>query len=142
MVQRKDVPPLADYFKDVKDPRIDRKKLYPLIEVILIALLAVMSGEDMEDYGNAKRSWLKRFIALEKGIPGHDVFRRVFCRLIPQEIERRFMAWVHDLKLDREREVIAADGKTMRGSVDTQGGIKAARLGDGGPDGAGPSENG
>jgi hypothetical protein len=38
MVQTKNVPPLAEYFKSVKDPRIDRKKLYPLIEVILIAL--------------------------------------------------------------------------------------------------------
>jgi hypothetical protein len=63
MVQRKNMPPLADYFKDVKDPRIDRKKRYPLIEGILIALLAVMSGaegwEDREDSGNAKRSWLR-----------------------------------------------------------------------------------
>jgi hypothetical protein len=56
MVQRKEVPPLAGYFKCMRNPRIDRKKLYPLIEVILIALLAVMSGaegrEDMEDYGH------------------------------------------------------------------------------------------
>ena len=53
MVTRTQIPPLAEYFKDVEDPRIERKKLYPLTEVILIALLAVMSGgegwEDMED---------------------------------------------------------------------------------------------
>jgi predicted transposase YbfD/YdcC len=132
MVQRKNVPPLAEYFKDVKDPRIDRKKLYPLIEVILIALPAVMSGaegwEDREDYGNAKLSWLKRFIPLANGIPGHDVFRRVFCRLIPQETGRRFMAWASGLKMDIGREVIAAGGKTMRGSVSEQAGIKAAHV--------------
>jgi predicted transposase YbfD/YdcC len=132
MVQRKKVPPLAEYFKDVEDPRIDRKKLYPLIEVILIALLALMSGaegwEDMQDYGNAKLWWLKRFLPLENGIPGHDVFRRVFCRLIPQQIERCFMAWVHELKMDIKREVIAVDGKTMRGSVGKQAGIKAAHM--------------
>jgi hypothetical protein len=81
-----------------------------------------------EDYGHAKQSWLKRFIALANGIPGHNVFRRVFCRLIPQEIGRCFMAWMHYLKMDIDREVIAVDGKTMKGSVDKQGGIKAAYL--------------
>ena len=50
------MPPPADYFKGVKDPRIDRKKLYPLIEIILVALLAVMSGaEGWEDYGHVKQ---------------------------------------------------------------------------------------
>ena len=58
----REVCPLTEYFKDIEDPRIDRKKLYPLVEVIAIALLAVMSGaevwEDMEEYGLAKKSWL------------------------------------------------------------------------------------
>ena len=130
MVIRKQIPPLADYFKDVEDPRIERKKLYPLIEVILIALLAIMSGgegwEDMEDYGHAKEAWLRRFVPLVNGIPGHDVFRRVFCRLNPDQISRCFMAWVHDMRIDIDREVIAIDGKTMKGSLNRQGGIKAA----------------
>lgn len=103
--------------------------MYPLIEVILIALRAIMSGaEAWEDYGHAQQSWLQRCIPLAKGIPRHDVFRRVFCRLIPQDIERCFMTWVQDMKRARGREVIAVEGKTMRGSADKQGGIKGAHL--------------
>ena len=130
MVISKQIPPPADYFKDVEDPRIERKKLYPPIAVILMALLAVMSGgegrEDKEDYGHAKEAWLRRFVPPVNGIPGHDVFRRVCSRLNPDRIPHCFMAWVHDMKIAIDREVRAIDGKTMKGSVDRQGGIKAA----------------
>ncbi|MDR2245402.1 MAG: ISAs1 family transposase, partial [Treponema sp.] len=92
------VPPIIDFFNDIKDPRIDRKKCYPLIEVIVITLLAVMAfakgWEDIELYGKAKKAWLKQFLPLEHGIPKHDVYRRVFNRLNPRDIERCFMAWV------------------------------------------------
>ncbi|MDR2096146.1 MAG: transposase family protein [Treponema sp.] len=85
--------PLTEYFKGVKDTRVERKKLYPLIEVIVIVLLTIMNGgegwEDMEDYGTAKETWLRRFLPLVHGIPGHDVFRRVFVRLIPQNLGSR-----------------------------------------------------
>jgi predicted transposase YbfD/YdcC len=117
------VPPLLDYFKDIKDPRIERNKAYPLIEVIVITILAVMAfaegWEDIETYGLAKQAWLKKFLPLVNGIPKHDVYRRVFCRLHPAAIEQCFMAWVRDIKQDIDREVIAFDGKTVRGSFNS-----------------------
>jgi hypothetical protein len=73
------VPPLIDFFKDIKDPRVERNKDYPLLEVIVITLLAIMAfaegWEDIETYGNAKEGWLRKFLPLEHGIPKHDVYR-------------------------------------------------------------------
>jgi hypothetical protein len=103
------VPPIIDFFSDIKDPRIDRKKCHPLIEVIVIALLAVMAfakgWEDIELYGKAKKAWLKQSLPLKHGIPKHDVYRRVFNRLNPRDIERCFMAWVRAIQQEKEREV-------------------------------------
>jgi hypothetical protein len=60
------IPPIIDFFNDIKDPRIERKKCYPLIEVIVITLLAVMAfakgWEDIELYGKTKEAWLKQFL--------------------------------------------------------------------------------
>ncbi|MDR1099814.1 MAG: ISAs1 family transposase, partial [Treponema sp.] len=126
------IPPIIGFFNNIKDPRIERKKCYPLIEVIVITLLAVMAfakgWEDIELYGKTKETWLKQFLPLKNGIPQHDVFRRVFNRLDPREIERCFMAWVRAIKQDKEREVIAVDGKTVRGSFNTRQGSKAIHL--------------
>jgi predicted transposase YbfD/YdcC len=131
-METKKIRPLADYFKAVEDPRIDRKKLYPLNEVLVITLLAFMSRaegwEDIEDYGKAKEGWLRKFLKLENGIPCHDVYRRVFVRLKPEQIEGCFMAWVADMKIPVNREVIAIDGKTIRGSADRFAGLKAAHM--------------
>jgi predicted transposase YbfD/YdcC len=118
------VPPLMDYFKDIKDPRIERNKAYPLIEVIVITILAVMAfaegWEDIETYGLAKQAWLKKFLPLRNGIPKHDVYRRVFNRLQPRAVEQCFMVWVRDIKQNITREIIAIDGKTVRGSFNSQ----------------------
>jgi hypothetical protein len=101
------VPPLIDFFKHIKDPRVDRNKDYPLIEVIVITLLAVMAfaegWEDIEKYGKAKEGWLKKFLPLEHGIPKHDVYRRVFTRLKPEAISSCFMEWVRAIKRKRCR---------------------------------------
>jgi predicted transposase YbfD/YdcC len=123
-MEKAPVPPLMDYFKDINDPRIERNKAYPLIEVIVITILAVMAfaegWEDIETYGLAKQAWLKKFLPLRNGIPKHDVYRRVFCRLQPTAIEQCFMAWVRDIKQESTREIIALDGKTVRGSFNSQ----------------------
>ena len=126
------IPPLIDFFRHIKDPRIERNKAYPLIEVIVITLLAVMAfaegWEDIEKYGKAKEGWLKKFLPLQHGIPKHDVYRRVFIRLKPEAISSCFMEWVRAIKRDIQREVIAIDGKTIRGSFNTRTEQKAIHL--------------
>jgi predicted transposase YbfD/YdcC len=126
------VPPLMDYFKNIKDPRIERNKAYPLIEVIVITILAVMAfaegWEDIETYGLAKQAWLKKFLPLRNGIPKHDVYRRVFNCLEPTAIEQCFIAWVRDINQDSTREIIAVDGKTVRGSFNSRLGTSSLHL--------------
>jgi predicted transposase YbfD/YdcC len=131
-MNKQPIPPLIDFFKHIKDPRIERNKAYPLIEVIVITLLAVMAfaegWEDIEKYGKAKEAWLRKFLPLQNGIPKHDVYRRIFTRLKSESVASCFMAWVRAIERDIDREVIAIDGKTIRGSFNTRQESKAIHL--------------
>ncbi len=92
---------LQSVFAAVEDPRIDRTKRHLLLDIILIAILAVICGSegwvDIEAFGNAKEEWLKTFFELPKGIPSHDIFGRVFARIDPQQFEQCFLSWVQSL---------------------------------------------
>jgi predicted transposase YbfD/YdcC len=114
------MPPLMAYFSEIPDPRSDINRVYPLYEVIAITILAVISfargWEDIERYAIAKREWLAKFLPLEHGIPKHDVYRRVFICLDSKMIERCFMAWVRDMKRNVDGEIIAIDGKSIKGT--------------------------
>ena len=129
-------PPLIDHFADLEDPRIDRTKDHPLINVLFIAICAVISGAegwtDMETFGESKRKWLAQFLDLLNGTPSDDTFRRVISRLDPTAFEDRFRRWTAAVGRRIEQEdsknegsgssseagVIALDGKTLRGSAD------------------------
>ena len=120
------VAPIMDYFSGIPDPRSTINRLYPLYEVVVITILAVMSfakgWEDIEQYGKAKRWWLKKHLELKHGIPKHDVYRRVFNVLKPELIEACFMNWVRAIKQNVDREIIAIDGKTAKGSFNAETG--------------------
>lgn len=80
---------LTERFSDLEDPRIGRAKRHELIDVVVIAISAVICGADswvdVEMYGKSKRDWLDRFLSLPNGIPSHDTFGRVFARLDPNK---------------------------------------------------------
>ena len=80
----------------LQDPRIERTKQHLLIDMIVIAILAVISGADgwvaIETYGHSKQEWLSTFLSLPNGIPSHDTFARVFARINPQVFEQCFHA--------------------------------------------------
>jgi predicted transposase YbfD/YdcC len=118
--------PIMEYFSAIPDPRSTVNRIYPLHEVIVITILAVLSfakgWEDIQRYGEAKQQWLSKFLELKNGIPHHDVFRRVFGALKPELIEECFMNWVRDIKNNIEREIIAIDGKTAKGTFNAETG--------------------
>jgi predicted transposase YbfD/YdcC len=123
---------LEKYFGEIPDPRVERTRAHQLLDIIAIALLAVLAGADswvaIETYGNAKRSWLESFLALPNGIPSHDTFARVFARLNPEAFEASFQQWIQALVSTLGAQLIAIDGKTVKGSYDREGGIKALQL--------------
>jgi predicted transposase YbfD/YdcC len=120
--------PFVQHFGAVPDPRIDRTKQHLLLDLLVIALCAVICGaegwEDMEAFGRAKERWLRERLglALPNGIPSHDTFRRVFARLDPEAFGRAFLAWAEALRVQTKGEVIALDGKMLRHSFDTAAG--------------------
>jgi predicted transposase YbfD/YdcC len=123
---------LEQYFGQIPDPRVERTRAHQLLDIIAIALFAVLAGADswvaIETYGNAKRSWLESWLDLPNGIPSHDTFARVFARLEPEAFEASFQQWVKALVSTLESQLIAIDGKTVKGSYDREGGIKALQL--------------
>ncbi len=113
---------LAQYFNTIEDPRCSGKVEHRLVEVLVIAVCAVIacaeSWDDIALYGRSKLAWLRTFLELSNGIPSHDIFRRVFMLIDPDAFEAGFAAWVGSLVDRFEREVVAIDGKTVRRSFD------------------------
>ena len=108
------------YFAELTDPRVERTREHLLEEILLIAIAAVLSGasgwNEIEDYGKAKREWLSTFLRLPAGIPSHDTFNRVFSALDPEELEKGFVGWVASIAQLTAGEVVAIDGKALRGT--------------------------
>ncbi len=123
---------IGAHFAPLTDPRADRGQDHLLVDVVTIALCAVLCGADgwvgVETFGRAKEAWLRTFLALPGGIPSHDTFGRVFARLDPAEFRRCFLAWVGAVVPDTIGQVVALDGKTLRRSHDRSNGKAALHL--------------
>ena len=113
---------LIDFLQALDDPRIDRTKKHDLIDIIIIAICAVICGAktwvDIEDFGESKYEWFKKFLNLSHGIPSHDTFRRVFMLLDPESFMDIFIKWVHSVTKDSDVKQICIDGKTLRRSFE------------------------
>lgn len=112
------------YFKDMPDRRQAGKVLYPLDEILLLCLLAVLAGAeaftDIARFGEKKLDLLRRFRPFENGTPAHDHLGDIFATLDAQAFQRCFVAWVSALT-KTPAEVIAIDGKTSRRSYQKKG---------------------
>jgi len=115
-------PTLEAQFAELTDPRSDHTKRHKFIDIIIIAILAVICGADgwtdVEIFGESKEKWLRKFLELPQGIPSHDTFGRVFARLDAQEFQQCFINWVQATHELATEQVIAVDGKCLRGTED------------------------
>ena len=123
---------IASHFAHVQDPRVERGKRHVLLDVVTISILAVICGADswvaVVQFGKAKEAWLRTFLSLPNGIPSHDTIGRVFSLLDPEQFAKGFMDWIATLRTILPFEVIAVDGKTVRGSFDKALGINAIHM--------------
>jgi predicted transposase YbfD/YdcC len=112
---------IQDHFATLTDPR-RRKVVYPLINIVAIAICAVVAGADdfvsIAEYGRKKRTWLSRFLDLTAGIPSHDRFNAILGALRPAEFERCLLSWITALHELTDGQVVAIDGKALRRSFD------------------------
>ena len=113
---------LLHHFADLSDPRTDRCRRHELLDIIGIALCAVIAGADpwiaVEAYGHAKKEWLAQYFRLPNGIPSHDTFGRVFARLHPQRFREGFLSWTRAVAQLTQGTLISLDGKTVKASFD------------------------
>ena len=126
------VPPeFLTHFADIEDPRQPGKVRYPLDEIFLLVLCAVIAGADgwtsIACYGRKKIVLLRRFLPFENGTPSHDQLGILFSRLDMEEFQRCFAAWVSSLNEVLEG-VVAVDGKTLRRSFDAGNGKSAIHM--------------
>lgn len=120
---------LVQCFDEIKDPRINRRRVHNLIDMIVIAICAVICNADgwadMRTWAETHRQWLQQFLELPGGLPSRDTLRRTLSRLDPQAFQQAFLKWLKGLRKELGN-VIAIDGKTLRGSK--AGGVKPLHI--------------
>lgn len=108
-------------FATLPDPRLARRRQYPLLEILLVCVSAGVSGyagwEEIADFGQAKLAWLRSYLPFAHGIASHDTLNRVMSRLDPRAFETCFIDWTaRDLVLPGGTQ-ICLDGKRLRRSA-------------------------
>ena len=128
-MSQKPLEAIEAYFSKVSDPRKDRTKDHKLIDIIAIAICAIICGAegwtDMEIFGNSKVVWLKTFLELPNGIPSHDTFGRVFGMIDAQQFQLAFWEWVWAVNDIVQGQIVNIDEKCLRGSEDQKLGKRA-----------------
>jgi predicted transposase YbfD/YdcC len=113
-------PPGMEAFENLTDPRDGRAKRHYFGEVLFIALAAMISGmddfEDFERFAQEREVWLRKWLILPNGTPSDDTFRRIFTALDPEEFNQCFIGFTSSLSQRLGQELVAIDGKTLRGS--------------------------
>lgn len=123
---------LVSHLSVIKDPRADKNKLYPLEEILLLCICAVVSGADgwaaIADFGRSKLRWLRQFLPYDHGIPSEDCLGWVMARLPARAFQEAFVAWTQAVASLQEGEVVAIDGKRLRRSYDRRNGRAALHV--------------
>src|SRR5262249_17821453 len=112
---------LVAAFNEIPDPRVERTRAHPLVNILIMALLGAISGADgweaLEIFAAQRADLFKRFLVMPKGTPSADTFRRVFEALDPKAFQDAFRRWLNHLLDNLEGQTIALDGKALRGAI-------------------------
>jgi predicted transposase YbfD/YdcC len=112
------------HFQDLQDPRVERTRKHPLINVVFMAVCGVLSGANsiagIHEFAIDRRSWFAGLLDLTNGIPSEDTFGRVLARLDPGDFEKCLLSWIQAVQEVTENRIVAIDGKTLRGSYDRE----------------------
>src|SRR3954447_5115853 len=121
-----------DHFHDLSDPRVERTRKHPLINIVFIAVCGVLSGANaiaaIPEFALDRRSWFARYLDLSNGIPSDDTLGRVLARLDPGAFEKCLLSWMQAVQEATANRLIAIDGKTVRGSYDRRDGKAAIHM--------------
>jgi predicted transposase YbfD/YdcC len=113
---------IGAHFAELKDPRVERTRAHDLLDILVIAICAIICGandwEAVAEFGRSKKAWFETFLALPNGIPSHDTFWRVFGALDPEQFEACFLNWMRSASELIAGQVVAFDGKMLRRSHD------------------------
>ena len=123
---------LLKHFSKVKDPRVEYLVEHKLIDILTIAVCAVIAGADnwveVEQFGREKQSWFAQFLELPNGIPTHDTFGRVFAQIDAEQFQSCFLEWVQAVHTQTNGQVVPIDGKKLRRSHDKTNGQAAIHM--------------
>src|SRR5260370_20191685 len=107
------IPTLLAPFAALEDPRLDRTKRYHLLDIVFIALCAVVSGANdavaMEKFAKTKRAWLEKYLSLPDGTPCHDTFTRVFAALDGDAFAAYLLEWGEALQGSTDGQLVGID---------------------------------
>lgn len=127
-----DIEKLKGCFEDLPDPRVIGRTAHKLADILFLTLCAVICGmddwESIEEWGNERLQWLRGHVELENGIPSHDTISRVFAALDGKAFQACFIRWAGTLCPSLAGQIVAMDGKTMRGSHDRRYGQQAIHM--------------
>lgn len=120
------------HFQDLPDPRVERTRKHPLINIVFMAVCGVLSGSNsiagIHEFAIDRRSWFVRYLDLTNGIPSEDTFGRVLARIDPAAFEKCLLSWIQTVQELTEDHLVAIDGKTLRGSGDHERGRAAIHM--------------
>jgi hypothetical protein len=115
---------LLVHLASLPDPRERRGQRHLLLDVLVIGVLATLCGVDewegIEDFAVEEEAWLRTFLELPNGVPSHDTFNRIFRMIDVGAFNACFLEWVKALRKKVSKDVVAIDGKTLRGSGDDE----------------------
>lgn len=120
------------HFQELRDPRVERTRRHPLINIVFLAVCGVLSGANsiagIHEFAIDRRSWFARYLDLTNGIPSEDTIGRVLARLDPGAFEKCLLSWIQAVQEVTANRLVAIDGKTLRSSSDRERGRAALHM--------------